>query len=216
MGGGNRLPASPAGTRKTTGDFVTVRNGRFELQHRPYFYIGTNLWYGCYLSDPALPGGRQRLVRELDRLQNIGVANIRLLAGSETSPLAGAIPRGITRAPRDWDEDLLRGLDFCLAEMAGRQTFYCRVFDARVRFSERKLPATGKPWESGLPVAAPGHTPPATDGRPPRRATFKPSRIRNIWGVRFAFWFSGDKFDASPSAHTVKTLRIVGSRVGQS
>ena len=60
------------------------------------------------------------MVRELDRLQKIGVNNIRLLAGSETSPLAGAIPRGITRAPHDYDEALLGGLDFCLAEMAKR------------------------------------------------------------------------------------------------
>ena len=60
------------------------------------------------------------MVRELDRLQSIGVNNIRLLAGSETSPLAGAIPRGITRAPHDYDEALLAGLDFCLAEMAKR------------------------------------------------------------------------------------------------
>jgi mannan endo-1,4-beta-mannosidase len=110
-----------SGTReKTSGDFVRVRNGRFELHGRPYFYIGTNLWYGCYLSDPALSGGRERFIRELDVLQNLGVNNIRLLAGSETSPLAGAIPRGITRAPHDWDEDLLRGLDFCLAEMGRR------------------------------------------------------------------------------------------------
>ena len=105
---------------KSKGDFVTIRNGRFELRGRPYFYVGTNLWYGCYLCDPALPGGRQRLIRELDRLQLIGVNNIRLLAGSETSSLAGAIPRGITRSPDDWDEGLLRGLDFCLAEMARR------------------------------------------------------------------------------------------------
>ena len=105
---------------KAAGEFAGVRDGRFELRGRPYFYVGTNLWYGCYLGDPALPGGRQRLVRELDRLQGIGVNNIRLLAGSETSPLAGAIPRGITRAPHDWDEDLLKGLDFCLAEMARR------------------------------------------------------------------------------------------------
>ncbi|MFZ1072961.1 MAG: mannanase [Verrucomicrobiia bacterium] len=109
-----------ARARKDGSEFAGVRNGRFELRGRPYFYVGTNLWYGCYLSDPALPGGRQRLVRELDRLQGIGVNNIRLLAGSETSPLAGAISRGITRAPHDWDEDLLKGLDFCLAEMARR------------------------------------------------------------------------------------------------
>src|SRR4029077_17067899 len=53
-------------------------------------------------------------------LREIGATNIRLLAGSETSPLVGSIPRGITRAPHDWDEALLCGLDFCLAEMARR------------------------------------------------------------------------------------------------
>jgi len=114
------LQTKSAPVRPGADDFVTVRNRRFELQGRPYFYIGANLWYGCYLSDPALPDGRRRMVRELDRLQSIGVTNLRLLAGSETSPLAGAIPRGITRAPHDWDEDLLCGLDFCLAEMARR------------------------------------------------------------------------------------------------
>ena len=115
-----RHPTGVASRRRTGGDFVTIRNGRFELRGRPYFYVGTNFWSGCYLSDAALPGGRERLVRELDRLQSIGVNNIRLLAGSETSPLAGAIPRGITRAPHDYDEALLAGLDFCLAEMAKR------------------------------------------------------------------------------------------------
>jgi mannan endo-1,4-beta-mannosidase len=105
---------------KRADDFVSVRHGRFQLRGRPHFYVGANMWYGAYLSDAALPGGRQRLVRELDRLRNIGVNNIRLLAGSETSPLAGAIPRGITRAAHDYDEALLAGLDFCLAEMAKR------------------------------------------------------------------------------------------------
>ena len=114
------LPAKPASLRKGGGDYVAVHNGRFELHGRPYFYIGANIWCGCYLSDAKLSGGRKRMIRELDRLQSIGVTNIRLLAGSETSPLAGAIPRGITRGPGDWDEDLLSGLDFCLAEMARR------------------------------------------------------------------------------------------------
>ncbi len=106
--------------KNTSNEFVRVHNGRFELQGKPCFYVGANMWFGCYLSDAALPGGRQRLTRELDRLQKLGVKNIRLLAGSETSPLVGAIPRGITRAPHDYDEALLAGLDFCLAEMARR------------------------------------------------------------------------------------------------
>ena len=89
-----------AGRQNAGGDFVTIRNRRFELRGRPYFYVGTNFWCCCYLSDSGLPGGRERMVRELDNLQSIGVKNIRLLAGSESSPLAGSIPRGITRAPR--------------------------------------------------------------------------------------------------------------------
>jgi mannan endo-1,4-beta-mannosidase len=112
--------ASLATGSKRADEFVGVRHGQFQLRGHPYFYVGTNLWYGCYLSDPNLADGQNRMIRELDRLQGIGVTNIRLLAGSETSPLAGAISRGITRAPHDWDEDLLRGLDFCLAEMAKR------------------------------------------------------------------------------------------------
>jgi mannan endo-1,4-beta-mannosidase len=107
-------------TGKRADDFVHVRDGQFQLRGRPHFYVGANIWYGAYLSDAALPGGRARLVRELDQLQSLGVNNLRLLAGSETSPLAGAIPRGITRAPHDYDEALLGGLDFCLAEMARR------------------------------------------------------------------------------------------------
>jgi mannan endo-1,4-beta-mannosidase len=112
--------AHVAASPKRADDFVSVHNGQFQLRGRPHFYVGANMWYGAYLSDAALPGGRSRLVRELDRLQNIGVNNVRLLAGSETSPLVGAIPRGITRAPNDYDEALLIGLDFCLAEMAKR------------------------------------------------------------------------------------------------
>jgi mannan endo-1,4-beta-mannosidase len=118
------LPLIAAGCAGTQGasqaEFVSVRDARFELRGKPYTYIGANMWFGCYLGDTALAGGRERLARELARLQSIGATNVRLLAGSETSPLVGAISRGITRAPRDWDEDLLKGLDFCLAEMAKR------------------------------------------------------------------------------------------------
>src|SRR5438876_1194891 len=81
-----------ASAGKSVSEFVVVRNGRFELRGRPYYFVGANLWYGCYLSDPKLEGGRERMIRELDRLKAIGVTNIRLLAGSETTRLLGAIP----------------------------------------------------------------------------------------------------------------------------
>jgi mannan endo-1,4-beta-mannosidase len=112
--------ASFSARKFSSEDFVSVRDGKFHLRGQPHFYVGTNMWFGCYVSDAALSGGRARLVRELDRLQSIGVTNIRLLAGSESSALAASIKRGITRAPDDLDENLLGGLDFTLAEMAKR------------------------------------------------------------------------------------------------
>lgn len=114
------LSHHPRRSQSRKNEFVTVRDGRFELRGKPYAYVGANMWFGCYLADAALPGGRARLTRELDRLQNIGATNLRLLAGAESSPLVGAISRGITKSPRNYDEELLRGLDFCLAEMARR------------------------------------------------------------------------------------------------
>lgn len=110
----------PRRAKLSKAEFVTARDGRFVLREKPYAFVGANMWFGCYLSDAALTGGRARMRRELDRLQRIGVTNIRLLAGSETSPLRGAIRRGITHSPHHWDEELLRGLDFCVAEMAKR------------------------------------------------------------------------------------------------
>lgn len=104
----------------SAGEFVTIRNGRFERCGQPYFFIGANFYQAAMLGDPALPGGRERLVRELNQLCSIGVTNLRVLAGSEGSLAAGDSHRGILTRPGEWDEGLLQGLDFVLAEMAKR------------------------------------------------------------------------------------------------
>lgn len=102
------------------GDFVTIRNGRLERRGQPYFFIGANFYQAALLGDPDLPGGRERLVRELDQLRSVGVTNLRVLAGSEGSLTAGGGRRGMVTGPGQWDEGLWQGLDFVLAEMAKR------------------------------------------------------------------------------------------------
>ncbi len=97
----------------SAGDFVTIRNRRFERRGQPYFFIGANFHEAVMLADPALLGGRERLVRELDQLRALGVTNLRLMAGSEG-------PRGLLNRPGEWNEGLLQGLDFVLAEMEKR------------------------------------------------------------------------------------------------
>src|SRR5574342_441632 len=104
----------------STGDFVTIRNRRFSRRGRPYVFLGANFYQAALLADPELSGGRERVVRELDLLRSIGVTNLRILAGSEGSLAAGDGWRGILARPGEWDEGLLQGLDFVLADMAKR------------------------------------------------------------------------------------------------
>jgi len=89
------------------------------LKGRTHRFAGTNLWYGAYLGAPTAYGNRDRLCKELDALASLGVANLRVLGASELSPLKNSLT--ITfRTKTSYNEDLLAGLDFLLAEMAKR------------------------------------------------------------------------------------------------
>ena len=57
-------------------DFVKVKGTHFIYNGKPYYYAGTNLWYGCYIGSPGETGDRPRLLRELDSLHAIGLDNI--------------------------------------------------------------------------------------------------------------------------------------------
>ena len=67
----------------TQSRFVTVRDGQFYTDGKPYRYIGTNLWYGGILGSEGQGGNRQRLCEELDELCRLGVTNLRVLVGGE-------------------------------------------------------------------------------------------------------------------------------------
>src|SRR5215216_701262 len=56
-------------------DFVVVKNTGFEINGKPYHYLGTNFWYGLNLGSKGAGGNRDRLIRELDRLKTLGVTN---------------------------------------------------------------------------------------------------------------------------------------------
>jgi mannan endo-1,4-beta-mannosidase len=104
-------PASP---------FVRVDGTRFVRNGRTYRYAGANIWYGTYLGAATAYGNRDRLRRELDRLQALGVTNLRVLASSEDSPLRNSITPAFRDRTDRYNADLLAGLDYLLAEMAKR------------------------------------------------------------------------------------------------
>ena len=63
--------------------FVRVENGHFVRDGKPYYYVGTNFWYGAILGSEGQGGDRQRLCRELDEMKRMGIDNLRILVGSD-------------------------------------------------------------------------------------------------------------------------------------
>ena len=103
-----------------TKGFVAVKNGRLVLDGKPYRFTGANLWYGAWLGSPGPTGDRARLGRELDRLKALGVTNLRVLGAGERSPAKAAVAPTVQERPGVYDPDLLKGLDWLLAETARR------------------------------------------------------------------------------------------------
>ncbi|MES2120775.1 MAG: mannanase [Pseudomonadota bacterium] len=77
------------------------------------------MWYAPYLGADGKEANA-RLQRELDRLTAIGVDNVRLLGSAELSPLKNSVRPAFRDQSAKYNEALLRGLDYTLAEMGRR------------------------------------------------------------------------------------------------
>jgi mannan endo-1,4-beta-mannosidase len=103
-------------------EFVRVEGGRFFIGDAPYAFLGTNFWYGMNLGVAGEQGDRQRLRRELDHLQRLGLTNLRITAASEGPHTEQwRLVPAVQPEPGVYDEAVLKGLDFLLAEMAQRE-----------------------------------------------------------------------------------------------
>lgn len=101
--------------------FVKVEGKQFVLDGKPYYYIGTNYWYGAIIGSAGSFGNRERLIRELDFMKSIGITNLRIQAGAEgpdNEPFR--VTPALQTAPGQYNDEVLDGLDFLLAEMGKR------------------------------------------------------------------------------------------------
>ena len=101
-------------------NFIKVNGTHFELNGKPYYFEGANFWTAAYLGASDQIGDRERLIRELNKLQSLGITNLRVLGASEQSTKRGVIKPGFITKPGVYDEDLLKGMDFLLSEMNKR------------------------------------------------------------------------------------------------
>lgn len=114
-------------TTKAQPAFVKTSGSHFILDNKPYYYIGTNYWYGGLLAlqqDSAR--GKERLRKELDFLKSQGVNNLRVLAGSEGIGQINGVQRvnPVLQAKKgEFNLRLLEGLDYLLYEMGKREMF---------------------------------------------------------------------------------------------
>lgn len=105
---------------KQDNKFIKVKNTKFIKNGKPYYFVGTNFWYGCYLGSPGETGDRERLKLELDMLKSQNIDNLRILAASEESTIKRSLTPAVQTSLGIYNQDLLEGLDFLLYEMNKR------------------------------------------------------------------------------------------------
>lgn len=101
--------------------FVKVKDGHFEREGKPYYYVGTNFWYGAILGSEGQGGDRKRLCKELDFMKKKGIDNLRILVGSDGEHgVAAKVEPTLQKAPGVYNDTILAGLDYLLYQMKKR------------------------------------------------------------------------------------------------
>lgn len=116
------LSACCGSGQDSSGDFVTARDGKFYRAGEEYKFVGTNFWFGAVLASEGQGGDRERLRRELDLMQEVGITNVRVLAsgeGPDTVP-SHVLPV-LQPQPGVYNDTILQGLDYLIAELEKRQ-----------------------------------------------------------------------------------------------
>lgn len=102
--------------------FVQVKDGHFVRDGIPYYYVGTNFWYGAILGSEGQGGNRARLCKELDRMRAMGIDNLRILVGSDGQRgIKTKVEPTLQEAPGIYNDTILAGLDYLLMEMGKRR-----------------------------------------------------------------------------------------------
>jgi mannan endo-1,4-beta-mannosidase len=101
-------------------NYIKINGTHFELNGKSYYFEGANFWTAAYFGASGQIGDRERLTRELDELQSLGITNLRILGASEQSIKRGVVKPGFITGPGLYNEELLKGMDFLLSEMKKR------------------------------------------------------------------------------------------------
>jgi mannan endo-1,4-beta-mannosidase len=101
--------------------FVKVSQGHFLRDGKPYYYVGTNFWYGAILGSTGQGGNRKRLCAELDKMKSMGIDNLRILVGADGKRgIKTKVEPTLQIKPGVYNDTILAGLDYLLQQMGKR------------------------------------------------------------------------------------------------
>jgi len=104
--------------------FVKQADGQFQINGKPYYFIGTNYWYGAILGSEGQGGNRERLLKELDFMKGNGINNLRVLVGADG--VAGQAVKVMPTLQQEagvYNDTIFDGLDFFMAELGKRDMY---------------------------------------------------------------------------------------------
>tara|TARA_R110002050_G_scaffold171113_2_gene303130 strand:+ start:53201 stop:54523 length:1323 start_codon:yes stop_codon:yes gene_type:complete len=101
---------------------ISIQDSKFIKDGKPYYFVGTNYWYGPLLGAQNT-GDRARLIKELDLMKEAGIDNLRILVGAEGDGGDSKVYPTLQPEQGVYNEDLLDGLDFLMAEMRKRKMY---------------------------------------------------------------------------------------------
>lgn len=101
---------------------------KFARFEKNTYYVGTNFWYGAILASEGQGGDRARLERELDRMQEVGITNLRVLVGADGMPgVEAKVEPTLQLEPGVYNDTILDGLDYLMAEL-GKRNMHAVLF----------------------------------------------------------------------------------------
>ncbi|KAI8892820.1 glycoside hydrolase superfamily [Globomyces pollinis-pini] len=99
-------------------NFVTIKNTQFIVNGQDQFQFSANYWQAMNLATY----NKTRFLLELDQMQRIGIQNIRIMASSEgPNYSAFRVDQTLMGNPGVYDQELLKGLDLVMVELAKRK-----------------------------------------------------------------------------------------------
>ncbi|CAG8540625.1 8059_t:CDS:2 [Paraglomus brasilianum] len=97
--------------------FIRVSSTHFTWKDKPYFLVGANYWQAMNLSMST--GNRTRVLQDLEKLKQMGINNVRIMAGSEgPNEEPFRMKPALMKEPKVYDESVFEGLDWFLDQLS--------------------------------------------------------------------------------------------------